>query len=129
MLGGTPISELGDRLKPDIILECTGAVSLVSRLLGRTAPGGILCLLGVTAPGHRAELDIGQINRTLVLDNDVVVGAVNANRRHYASAAAALARADKAWLARLITRHVPLERWAEALEDREDDIKVVIDFV
>ena len=31
-------------------------------------------------------------------------GSVNANRRHYAAAAAALAKADKDWLARLITR-------------------------
>jgi hypothetical protein len=43
-------------------------------------------------------------------------------------AAAALARADKNWLGRLITRKVPLERWSEALEYRKGEIKVVIDF-
>jgi len=43
-------------------------------------------------------------------------------------AAQALAQADKAWLGALITRRVPLARWSEALEDRPDDIKVVIDF-
>jgi hypothetical protein len=31
-------------------------------------------------------------------------------------------------LARLITRRVPLERWKEALERRDGDIKVVIEF-
>jgi threonine dehydrogenase-like Zn-dependent dehydrogenase len=56
------------------------------------------------------------------------LGAVNANRRHYETAAAALARADKNWLSRLITRRVPLDRWSEALEHRPGDIKVVIDF-
>ena len=55
-------------------------------------------------------------------------GTVNANRRHYEMAADALARADKGWLARLITRRVPLVRWSEALEHRQGDIKVVIDF-
>jgi len=43
-------------------------------------------------------------------------------------AADALAHVDKAWLNRLITRRVPLERWSEALERRPGDIKVVIDF-
>jgi hypothetical protein len=43
-------------------------------------------------------------------------------------AAAALARADKRWLARLITRRVPLARFSEALKHRKGDIKVIIDF-
>jgi len=43
-------------------------------------------------------------------------------------AAQALAQADTAWPGALITRRVPLARWSEALEDRPDDIKVVIDF-
>jgi hypothetical protein len=34
----------------------------------------------------------------------------------------------KAWLARLITRRVPLARWREAFEQRPGDIKVVVDF-
>ena len=64
----------------------------------------------------------------MVLDNAVVFGTVNANRRHYEMAADALARADQGWLRRLITRRVPLERLSEALEHRKGDIKVVIDF-
>lgn len=64
----------------------------------------------------------------MVLENDVVFGSVNANRRHYELAAEALARADRAWLERLITRRLPLDRWREALERRPDDVKEVIDF-
>jgi len=64
----------------------------------------------------------------MVLDNDCVFGSVNANRRHYEMAADALARTDKGWLQRLITRRVPLDRWSEALEHRPGDIKVIIDF-
>ena len=73
------------------------------------------------------DVDIGRLNRTMVLDNDVVFGTVNANRRHYETAAAALARADKHWLARLITPTVTLEHWDEADEHRKGYIKVVID--
>ena len=64
----------------------------------------------------------------MVLNNDVVFGSVNANRRHYELAAQSLADADQAWLDRLISRRVPLSNWQEALERRPDDIKVVIDF-
>ena len=44
----------------------------------------------------------------MVLNNDVVFGSVNANRRHYEMAAKSLADADQAWLDRLISRRVPL---------------------
>ena len=127
-LGANYISELSANLKPDIIMECTGAAAIVGEVLARTAPSGMVCLLSVTAPGHKIEVDIGALNRTMVLDNDVIFVAVNANRKHYRMAAEALRQADKDWLSRLITRKVPLDRWAEALEYRRGDIKVVVDF-
>jgi threonine dehydrogenase-like Zn-dependent dehydrogenase len=122
------VAEALAQLAPDIIMECTGAPSLIRDLPGRTAPAGIVCLTGVSGPGHTLDLDFGWLNRTLVLNNDVIFGTVNANRRHYELAAEALARADPKWLARLITRRVPLERWHEALEARPDDVKVIIEF-
>ena len=119
---------LVDHPRPDILMECTGSPALIGEVLGRSAPAGIVCLLGVTTPGHEFKLDVGLINRTLVLDNDTIFGSVNANRMHYELAAAALKRADSGWLGRLITRRVPIDRWSEALQRRPGDIKVVIDF-
>jgi threonine dehydrogenase-like Zn-dependent dehydrogenase len=58
----------------------------------------------------------------------VVVGSVNANKRHWYKAAEALARADHAWLDRLITRRERPEDFARALERRDEDIKVVVQF-
>ncbi len=129
-LGATYHSDPSDleRLAPDILMECTGAPALICGCLDATAAAGIVCLTGVTEPGKVFDLDIGRLNRTIVLDNNVIFGTVNANRRHYEMAAAALARADRNWLSRLITRTVPLERWSEALEYRKGEIKVVIDF-
>jgi threonine dehydrogenase-like Zn-dependent dehydrogenase len=63
-----------------------------------------------------------------VLDNDVVFGSVNANRRHFEQAVNSLHAADPDWLRRLITHTVPLERWPEALKGGGADIKVVVDF-
>ena len=116
------------KLKPDIVIECTGAGSVVLDGTGRAAPDGVVCLAGVSSGGHKIKFDIGDLNRDMVLENHVVFGSVNANRRHYRAAAATLAKADKDWLGRLITRRVPLERWREAFEPRPDEIKVVVDF-
>jgi len=130
-IGGTfhleSLADLDD-LKPDILMECTGAPSVVRDAFGRTASGGIVCLVGVSAPGHDLDVDIGRFNRTMVLDNDTVFGSVNANRKHYRDAVDILQRADKHWLAKLITRRVPVEQWTQSLQQQPDDIKVVVDF-
>jgi len=61
-----------------------------------------------------------------VLENRVVFGSVNANLRHYRAAADALASAERSWLEALITRRVALERWDQAYEKREGDVKTVL---
>jgi threonine dehydrogenase-like Zn-dependent dehydrogenase len=113
---------------PDIVLECTGATSVIVEAVARCAPAAIVCLAGVSSGGRKIELDVGALNRSMVLSNEVVFGSVNANRRHYELAAASLARADPAWLGRLITRRLPIERWRDALAPAEGDVKVVLSF-
>jgi len=115
-------------LAPDIVMECTGAAPVIKQVVAGAAAAGIVCLAGVSAAGHDITFDIGGFNRAMVLDNQTVFGSVNANRRHYATAAAALANADRTWLTRLITRRVPLSHWTEAFERRDGDIKVVLEF-
>jgi threonine dehydrogenase-like Zn-dependent dehydrogenase len=112
----------------DIVLECTGVGELILDVMHVVAACGIVCLTGVSSFGRRLPVDLEALNRELVLDNNVVFGTVNSNRRHYDAASAALARADREWLSRLITRQVPIERWAEALERRPDDVKPIIRF-
>jgi threonine dehydrogenase-like Zn-dependent dehydrogenase len=117
-----------ESLAPDIIIECTGATPVIADVVTRSAPSGVVCLTGVSSGGHMIRFDLGDTNRRVVLENDVVFGSVNANRRHYELAAAALAKADPAWLSRLITRRVPLTAWPQAFVRQTEDIKVVIDF-
>jgi threonine dehydrogenase-like Zn-dependent dehydrogenase len=122
-----PVDEVAAALRPDVVIEATGAGPVVFGALERTAPYGIVCLTGVSGTGRRLRVDAGALNREIVLENDVVIGSVNANLGHYTSAAEALARADAGWLGRLITRRVPLDRHAEAFTARADDVKVVVD--
>jgi threonine dehydrogenase-like Zn-dependent dehydrogenase len=63
-----------------------------------------------------------------VLKNNVVVGSVNANKRHWYKGSQALARADRSWLSRLITRRERPEHFESAMQRTADDIKVVIQF-
>ena len=121
------IEELCEWGAPEIIVECTGVAQLVVDAMRFTAPGAVVCLTGV-APRRSLSVDVGEINNEIVLENDVVFGSVNANRRHFAQATAALGKADRDWLGRLVTRQVPLGRWQEALEKDDDDIKVVVEF-
>ena len=121
------IDEAVSSCRPDVIVEATGVGQLVFDAMRSTRPSGIVCLTGVSPAGRHLEVDAGAVNRDLVLENDVVFGSVNANLRHYEMAASALMAADRGWLERMITRRVPLSRFEEALEPRDDDVKVVID--
>ncbi len=114
------------RARPDIIIEATGVSKLVVEAIAGTEPYGIVCLTGVSTGGREVSVDVGAANRGIVLENDALVGSVNANLRHYRAAASSLVEADLDWLGRLISRRVPLGRAAEALEPRENDIKVVV---
>lgn len=115
-------------LAADIIIECTGADPVVIEAVRPEAADSIVCLTGVSSGGRRLPFDVGRFNRRAVLENHVIFGSVNANRRHFSTAVEALVAADRAWLKRLITRRIPPDRWREALENKADDVKVVIDF-
>lgn len=129
-LGGTyhtgRLDETVAAVRPDVVIEATGVSEVVLCAIAGTTPYGITVLTGVSSAGHAVDVDLGSTNRAIVLENDVVVGSVNANLRHYAAAAEALARADAGWLGRLITRRVPLAGYRDAFAPRPGDIKTVI---
>jgi glucose 1-dehydrogenase len=113
---------------PDIVIECTGAPGLIVQAVCGSAPGSIVCLTGLGGGQHDASFDVAKLNQSMVLENRVVFGTVNANLRHYQAAADALAQADRAWLDAIITRRVALGRWSEAYEKRKGDVKTVLLF-
>jgi glucose 1-dehydrogenase len=115
-------------LEFDVVIECTGAPGVIVQAVSGAAPGGIVCLTGLGGGQHAASLDVATLNQSMVLENRVVFGSVNANLRHYHEAAEALARAKRSWLDAVITRRVPLEHWREAYERREGDVKTVLQF-
>jgi glucose 1-dehydrogenase len=115
-------------LEFDIVIECTGAPGVIVQAVTGSAPGGIVCLTGLGGGQRTASFDVATLNQSMVLENRVVFGSVNANLRHYRDAAEALARAPRSWLSAIITRRVPLSAWQEAYEKREGDVKTVLVF-
>ena len=82
------------------------------------ANGGIICLTGIGSGDRSTAAATGDIAAAAVLKNNVIVGSVNANKRHWYKAGEELARADRSWLNRLITRRERPENFASALERR-----------
>lgn len=111
-----------------MLIECTGVPDVVLEAMRKVGPSGIACLTGVSSGGHSNRVDAGALNRELVLENSVVFGTVNANRRHWEQAARALAGADPEWLADLINRRVPGGSYRDAFDKREGEVKVVLEF-
>jgi len=120
------VSELD--FEPDAIVECTGVGPVIAASIQKIAPNGIVCLTGVGHGGVLNTTPVADVASAAVLRNNVIVGSVNANKRHWFKAGEILAKADRKWLAKLITRREKPENFMQALQRTPDDIKVVIQF-
>lgn len=127
-LGATYVTSLDDLPgPPDVVIEATGIGQVVFDVIGHAAPDAIVCLTGISSGTRSVEIATDAVNKSMVLSNEVVFGSVNAGLANYTQAAEALSKADNSWLAKLITRTVPMAEWPKALQRQPDDIKVVVD--
>ncbi|MHC1764539.1 MAG: hypothetical protein AB9869_09555 [Verrucomicrobiia bacterium] len=113
---------------PDAIVECTGVGQVIADTIQAIGSSGTVCLTGVGHGGAVTAEATATIAASAVLKNNVIVGSVNANKRHWYKAGNLLARADKSWLSRLITRREKPENFKQALERDPNDIKVIVQF-
>ena len=118
----------GVGFEPDVIVECTGVGQVINHAIRGIAAGGVVCLTGIGTGGSAVGPALADVAAAAVLKNNVVVGSVNANKRHWYKAGQVLAHADPAWLGRLITRREAPEEFRRALQRQPEDIKVVIQF-
>jgi threonine dehydrogenase-like Zn-dependent dehydrogenase len=114
--------------QPDVIVECTGVGQVIADSVAAIGAGGVVCLTGVGTGGRTGNMPVADIAAHIVLGNQVFVGSVNANKRLWYKAGQVLARADRDWLARLVTRRERPAEFARALKRTPDDIKVVVQF-
>ncbi len=116
----------------DLILEATGIPSLEFNLLDALALNGVYVITGIPGGDRPLQIDGAELVRELVLDNQVMLGSVNAARGHFQMGIDDLASARMRWgahLEKLITqRHSP-ETFAEiAGRHQPDAIKEVVEW-
>ncbi|HEX9190054.1 MAG TPA: glucose 1-dehydrogenase [Vicinamibacteria bacterium] len=120
------IAEVG--FAPDIVVECTGVGQVIADAIRHVGAGGVVCLTGIGSGGRTVGLSVADVASEVVLQNNVVVGSVNANKRHWYKAAQDLARADREWLSRLVSRRERPGDFVRALQRSPEDVKVVVQF-
>ncbi|MDQ3874225.1 MAG: glucose 1-dehydrogenase [Actinomycetota bacterium] len=114
----------------DLIFEATGYSPLAFEAMDVVGRNGIVCLCGVSSGTRTLEVSADSLELEMVLENKVVFGTVNANRRHFEAAVGDLNTSERrwpGWLAQLITRRVPIERYADAFARAETEVKVLIE--
>jgi glucose 1-dehydrogenase len=116
----------------ELVLEATGVPALAFNLLDTLAWNGVYVLTGIPGDDRPLEIPGAQFIRELVLDNQVIVGSVNAARDHYQLAVDDLLRAHLLWpglTAQLITHRFPAAEFMRAFDVHPaNEIKSVIEW-
>jgi threonine dehydrogenase-like Zn-dependent dehydrogenase len=128
----TPVDQLAKVAgEIDVLFESTGAASVIMPAIEVLGPSGVCILASVTGGEAKTEVDVAAWNRGMVLGNRVVLGTVNAGRRHFEAGVRDLAVAEErmpGWLPRIITRRLPVAQARAAFEKGPADIKSVLRF-
>ncbi len=116
----------------DMIFEATGVARVEFNLLSALGLNGVYVLTGIPGGDRPVQLDGAAVMRQLVLRNQVMIGSVNAARKHFETGIADLGLAQKKWgspVQQLITNVVPYANFAQVLEQHpENEIKAVIEW-
>lgn len=128
-----PADKVADRLGPmELIFESTGVAALEFNLLDALAPNGVYVLTGIPGGERPLEIPGAELIRQLVLDNQVIVGSVNAARDHFQMAIDDLAHAHLLWgahVGQLITHRYSYADFESVLRQHTpDEIKAVIEW-
>jgi len=125
----TPVAEIPDAHEPmDFVYEATGYARHAFECVEALAPGGVAALLGVPEP-WRFEVDGGRLHKELVMNNKALVGSVNSNRDHFATAVGTLAELPEWFLDDLVTGVYDLDDYEAAFDgDDETTIKTAVQF-
>jgi len=116
----------------DFILDATGIAQLEFNLLDALALNGMYVLTGIPGGDRPLQIPGGELIRQLVLENQVMLGSVNAARGHFQMAADDLAQAHVRWgaqIAGLITNRYSWDEFAGLMDEHQPNaIKEVIEW-
>jgi glucose 1-dehydrogenase len=116
----------------DLILDASGIAALEFNLLDALALNGVYVLTGIPGGDRPLQIPGAELIRQLVLDNQVMLGSVNAARGHFQMAADDLAQAHLRWgghLAGLITHRYSSDQFSGLMGAHHPDaIKEIIEW-
>jgi glucose 1-dehydrogenase len=116
----------------DLILDASGIAELEFNLLDALALNGMYVLTGIPGGDRPLQIPGAELVRQLVLDNQVMIGSVNAARGHFQMAADDLAQAHLRWgaqVAGLITNRYKWDQFSGMIDQHQPDaIKQVIEW-
>jgi threonine dehydrogenase-like Zn-dependent dehydrogenase len=113
----------------DVVYEATGASSVAFDVLKHLGPNAVFVFTGV--PGHQGPIpvDTDEIMRNMVLNNQLVLGSVNAPPQAFQSAIQHLGVFAERWpdtLRSVITGRFPIEHALDALKNHPGGVKSVV---
>src|SRR3954465_2335725 len=114
----TELSAVG---KFDLVVEAAGNAELMAQALGLLRRSGVACILGIDPRAQTVEIDGRTLGVDLILENRVLFGSVNAQRRDWLAAVADLDRAHDRWpeaLERFVRLRVGLDGFQDAFDHR-----------
>jgi threonine dehydrogenase-like Zn-dependent dehydrogenase len=113
----------------DVVYEATGASSFAFDVLKHLGPNAVFVFTGVPSLKGPIPVDTDEIMRNMVLNNQLMVGSVNAPPQAFQSAIQHLAVFAQRWPAALhsvIAARFPLERALDALQNQAGGVKNVV---
>jgi threonine dehydrogenase-like Zn-dependent dehydrogenase len=125
----TQDADLCDLGKFDLVVEAAGDAQLMAQALGLLRRSGIACLLGIDTRDQKVALDGVVLGMETILENHVLFGSVNAQRRDWLAAVEDLDAVRERWpeaLDRFVALRVPLDRFEEAFRHRGGKATLVL---
>ncbi|MDY7226504.1 glucose 1-dehydrogenase [Hyalangium rubrum] len=127
-----PVEELRKLAGPvDVVYEAAGASKAAFEVLRALGPNGVFIFTGVPGRKEPLELEGAALLKQLVLNNQLVLGTVNASDADFAAALEDLGHFQARWpgrVERLITARHPPEDFQKIVSGKAGGIKHVITF-
>ncbi|MGC2289567.1 MAG: glucose 1-dehydrogenase [Thermoplasmata archaeon] len=126
----TGLSVLGEQ-RFDLIFDATGSASLDFDLAPHLGPNAVLLITGIPPySGSTFTIPAGEILRKLVLQNQAIVGSVNANRRYFEAGLRHLTAFRRRWgtvAEHVVSQRLPWTEFSSVLTgSRPEGIKTVL---
>lgn len=127
-----PVDRVTQTVAPmEVIVEAAGVASIEFNLLDALGTNGAYVLTGIPGGNRQLPVPAAALVRQMVLNNQIMLGSVNAARGHFQMAVDDLRAANRRWpdhTERLIQRY-PVERAGDLFAHAQPDaIKEVIDW-